>query len=141
MFVPRALRKHWRLTAIAVFSLSIAMALGVASLSVSNTALLLPPAGSDPYRLVMIHSRSAEKNVDQISYPDFRYNLQNNRAFTDVAAAPNSVSILVSEFGGRETRAIPRPVSANYFDVMGIRPYLGRFFSRGDDELTRQRRS
>ena len=34
--------KHWKLTAIAVFSLSIAMALCVVALSVSNVLLLLP---------------------------------------------------------------------------------------------------
>jgi len=42
---------------------------------------------------------SAEKQVDQISYPDFQYYLQNNHVFTDVAAAPNSISTLVSDFG------------------------------------------
>jgi hypothetical protein len=81
MFAPRVLRKHWRLTAIAVFSLSIAMALGILSLSVSNTVLLLPPAAPGPERLVMIHGRSREKDIDQISYPDFHYDRQNNRVF------------------------------------------------------------
>src|SRR3954453_14643857 len=50
--MPAMLRKHWKLTAIAVFSLSIAMALGVIALSVSNTVLLLPPAAAEPGRLV-----------------------------------------------------------------------------------------
>lgn len=135
MFAPRVLRKHWRLAAIAVFSLSIAMALGVLSLSVSNTVLLLPPAAADPGRLVMIHGRSGEKEIDQISYPDYRYYRQNNSVFTDIAAAPNSISLYVdSNFGGREARVTARPVSANYFDVLGIRPYMGKFFSPGDDE-------
>jgi hypothetical protein len=43
----RILGKHWKLTAIAVFSLSIAMALGVIALSFSNTFLLLPPAAPE----------------------------------------------------------------------------------------------
>jgi hypothetical protein len=50
MFAPRVLGKHWRLAAIAVFSLSVAMVLAILSLSVSNTVLLLPPAASDPGR-------------------------------------------------------------------------------------------
>ncbi len=31
-------------------------------------------------------------------------------------------------------KVINRPVSDNYFSVLGIRPYLGRFFSPGDDQ-------
>ena len=88
----RILRKHWKLAAIAVFSLSIAMALGVITLSISNTFLFLPPAAAEPDRLVAIYSRADSSAVDEISYPDFQYYRKNNRVFTDIAAAPNSIS-------------------------------------------------
>jgi predicted permease len=130
----RILRKHWKLTAIAVFSLSIAMALGVVSLSVSNTALLLPPAGSEPDRLVTISSRSAGEAVGQISYPDYKYYRENNHVFADVAAAPDSISVNANSDGTHQVTVVTRPVSDNYFDVLGIRPYLGRFFSPGEDQ-------
>jgi len=130
----RILRKHWKLTAIAVFSLSIAMALGVVSLSVSNTVLLLPPAAPEPDRLVAISSRSASEAVGQISYPDYKYIRENNHVFTDVAAAPNSISVNANSDGSHEVKVVTRPVSDNYFAVLGIRPYLGRFFSPGDDQ-------
>ena len=130
---PRVLRKHWQLTAIAVFSLSVAMALVIVSLSITNTALLLPPAAPNPDRLVTIYNHTPEKDVEQISYPDFQYLRQNNHVFTDVAAAPNSIGLLIDQnFNGREARVMMRPVSANYFDVMGIRPFLGRYFSEKD---------
>src|SRR5580658_333703 len=87
------LRKHWKLTAIAVFSLAVAMALGVLSLSISNTFLLLPPTAPQPTRLVMIYSRSASESIGQISYLDYQYFRDNNHVFSDVAAAPNSISI------------------------------------------------
>jgi predicted permease len=133
VLAPRALRKHWMLTAVAVFSLSIAMALVILSLSISNTALLLAPAAHDPDRLVMIYSHSAQTGVEQISYPDYQYFRQNNHVFTDIAAEPNSISLFVdSNFANREARAMARPVSANYFDVLGVHPFLGRFFSAKD---------
>src|SRR4051812_26848653 len=107
---PRALLKHWKLTAVAVFSLSVAMALVVLSLSIANTALLLPPAAPEADRLVMIYSRATDKagsGIEQISYPDYQYFRQNNRVFTDIAAAPNSISLLVdSNFGNREARVM-----------------------------------
>ena len=74
----RILRKHWKLTAIAVFSLSVAMALGVLSLSVSNTFLLLPPAAPEPDRLVMIYSRSTGEAARPVSYPDYKCYRENN---------------------------------------------------------------
>jgi len=129
----RVLQKHWKLTFIAVFSLSIAMALGVIVLGVSNTFLLLPPAGVAPERLVMIHSRTLEKAIDQVSYPDYQYYRQNNHVFTDVAAAPDSVGVTVTRVGTRAVSVVSRPVSDNYFKVLGIQPYIGRLLEPGDD--------
>src|ERR1700733_8256544 len=130
----RILRKQWKLTVIAVFSLSIAMALGVVGLSISNTVLLLPPAAPEPNRLVTISSRSNDEAVGQISYPDYKYYRENARVFTDVAAAPNSIQVIANSDGTHEVKLVMRPVSDNYFAVLGIRPYLGRFFSPGEDQ-------
>lgn len=130
----RILGRHWKLTVIAILSLSIAMALGVLSLSALNTFLLLPPAAPAADRLVMIYARSESKSIDQISYPDFTYFRENNHVFTDVAAAPNAISINGSWDDGRMIKVATRPVSDNYFAVMGLRPYLGRWFSPGDDQ-------
>jgi putative ABC transport system permease protein len=131
----RSLRRYWKLTAIAVFSLSIAMALGVLALSVSYTALLLPPPGPGADRLVMIYERSPDEEIGQISYPDYQYFREHNHVFSDIAAAPNSVGINENiDDQGRTIKVITRPVSENYFAVLGIRPYLGRFLSPGDDK-------
>src|SRR5579863_2166538 len=131
----RVLRRHWKLTAISAFSLSIAMALGIVGLSISNTILILPPAAPAPDRLVTIYNHSTDNAIDQVSYPDYEYFRDNNHVFTDVAAAPNSIGLDDDfNFEGRDIKVIMRPVSGNYFAVMGMRPYLGRFFSRGDDK-------
>ena len=133
----RILLKHWKLTAIAVFSLSIAMALGVISLSVSNTFLLLPPAAPEPDRLVKIYTRTPTEPIGAVSYPDYKYYRENNHVFTDIAAAPNSIQVNTSNDGNREIKVVARPVSDNYFAVMGLRPYLGRLFAPGDDSVAK----
>ena len=133
----RALRKHWKLAAIAIFSLSIAMGLGVIALSASNTFLLLRPAAREADRLVMLYSSSPEKAVDQISYADFRYLRENNHVFTDIAAAPDSIDLLFDDNEGRQgIRVLARPITDNYLAVMGIRPLLGRLLQPGDDHST-----
>jgi predicted permease len=131
----RSLRRYWKLTAISVFSLSIAMALGVLALSISYTALLLPPPAPAADRLVMIYAHSPGEAIDQISYPDYQYLREHNHVFTGIAAAPNSIGINENiDDKGRAIKGMVRPVSENYFAVLGIRPYLGRWLSPGDDK-------
>ena len=130
------LGRHWKLTAIAVFSLSIAMALGILSLSISNTTLLLPLAAPEADRLVMIYTRAPGEAIGGISYPDYEYYRRNNDVFSDIAAVPNSIGINASFNPDKheEVRVVTRPVSDRYFAVLGIRPYLGRLFTPGDDD-------
>ena len=74
-----------------------------------------------------------------VSHPDYEYYRERNHVFTDVAAAPNSIGLLDDfNFEGRDVKIMTRPVSANYFAVMAIRPFLGPLFSRGDDEAKTQ---
>ena len=129
----RTARRYWKLIAVSCFSLSIAMALGVLALSLSNTVLLLPPSGAEPDRLVMIYAHSAHEDIGEVSYPDYEYFRKNTHVFTDIAAAPNSIGLNV-DFGddGREVKLATRPVSENYFAVLGIKPFLGRFFAAGE---------
>jgi predicted permease len=132
----RAARRYWKITAISVFSLSVAMALGIIALSISNTVLLLPPAAVAADRLMMIYGRSRGQAIEEISYLDYQYFREHNHVFTDIAAAPNAVGLNENfDSQGRQVKVVTRPVSENYFAVMGIRPYLGRFFAPGDDKI------
>ncbi|HEY7387578.1 MAG TPA: ABC transporter permease [Bryobacteraceae bacterium] len=130
----RVLRRYWKLAAVSCFSLSIALALGIIGLGVPNTFFALPPAVSAPDRLVMIGSRYGSSAAGLVSYPDYDYFRKNNHVFTDIAAAPNSIGALGDfNFEGRQVSLLSRPVSGNYFAVLGIHPFLGRLFSESDD--------
>ncbi len=67
------------------------MALGILGLSITNTFLILAPAGADPDRLVMIHSRLPGEDIGQVSYPDYKYYRENKwrSAFVDRAGPSN----------------------------------------------------
>jgi predicted permease len=132
----RILGRYWKLAVIAVFSLSIAMTLGVLSLSISNTALLLPLAAPQADRLVAIYIHASDEAIGGISYPDYEYFQRNNHVFSDMAAVPNSFGVNASFDPDKHTevRVVTRPVSDRYFTVLGIRPYFGRLFAPGDDE-------
>jgi predicted permease len=135
MRAARIFGKHWKLTFIAVFSLSAAMALGVIAISVSNTFLFLPLAAPEPDRLVTIYSHSPTEDIAHVSYPDYEYFRAHNDIFTDIAAAPGSISVTIDpKFGPGNVKVISRPVSPNYFSVLGLKPHLGRLFTDSDDQ-------
>ena len=132
----RILRRRWALTAIAVFSLSIAMALCIVTASVANTFVFARPAAVAADRLVAIYARSSESPIGGISYPDYQYFRATNHVFSDIAATPNSVTVLEDlNFGEREVRVFAKPVSDNYLTLMGDQALSpADSSSRADDE-------
>ncbi|HET9401114.1 MAG TPA: ADOP family duplicated permease [Candidatus Acidoferrales bacterium] len=133
-FSLRILRKHWKLASIAVFSLAIAMAVAVLGLSIANALLLRPPAVPTPSRLMAISSDTPRDLNQGFSYPDYVYYRDHNSSFTDIAAFPESISFNPLSIDDHTITALTNPVSDNFFSALGLQPFLGRFFSRGDDD-------
>jgi predicted permease len=130
----RILLKNWRPALIAAFSLAVAMALSVAGLSVFNGIMLRPPTAAAPERLVTIYTVAPASDSHNISYPDYRYYRDNNRSFSGVAAVPEEISLIPVTVGGSDQTGLVEASSDNYFEVMAIRPFLGRLFTPGDDD-------
>ena len=128
----RRFGKNWKLDSIAVFSLAIAMALSIIALSISNAAMLRPPFARNPDRLISIFT-VVGRGTHPLSYPEYRYIRDHAHTFSGVAALSYGVSKDELSFGDREELAMTNTVSDNYFQLMGIQPFLGRFFSEGDD--------
>ena len=82
----RSILKNWKLSAIAAFSLTVAMALAMVALSISDVLLLRPPLAKNPEELVAIFTRTPQERFGRVSLPDFEYYRDNNRVFTDIAA-------------------------------------------------------
>src|SRR5258708_3437378 len=129
----RSLLKNWKLNSIAVFSLAIAMALSVVVLSFSNAILLRPLVAHNPERLVTLYTVAHNGAKESFSYPDYQYVRDHNRSFSGVAALNYGFYKYEASYGKRDELATLDVVSDNYFDVMGIQPFLGRFFGPGDD--------
>ena len=129
----RSLLKNWQLNSIAVFSLAIAMALSVFALSVSNAILLRSPLARHPERLVTLYTVAGNGAKESFSYPDYQYVRDRSRGFSGVAALDYGFNKYDSSYGNRDEVVSLVAVSDNYFDVMEIQPFLGRFFASGDD--------
>ena len=113
--------------AVAILSLALGIGLNTTLFSVVNAVLFRTTAVSHPDRLVEIYSSaSADFPHFTTSYPDYLSILEGTDAFQGVAGHAFVRGILSS--GGKPLLVTGEAVTASYFDVLGIRPALGRAF-------------
>jgi hypothetical protein len=128
-FTLRQLRKSPGFTITAVLTLAMAIAANAAVFSVMNGLILRPLNVPQAQSLYSIE-RASDEDTSQ-SYPDYLDLNNRNHSFDGLAAYTMSEVALNS--GEGPSRVWSVEASGNYFDVLGIHPYLGRFF-HGSDE-------
>src|SRR2546423_1842280 len=124
----RTLAKSPAFTVVAIVSLAVGIGANTTIFSLVNAALLRPlPQVRDEARLVDVNrTRPNGDSFAQTSYPDYVYLRDHAEAF-DGLAAFSFTPLDISDGGGAE-RVRGMLASANYFDVLGVRPARGRFF-------------
>lgn len=123
----RALRAKPAFTATAVFTLALGIAVSTVVFSWIDMVLLQPlPGTSAGQRLFIFESRQPDAEGLNISYPDFR-DYRDNLKLSSVALAFQNNALSLGE-GEHAERVWAELVSGNYFDVLGVKPLLGRFF-------------
>src|ERR1700722_6265402 len=134
----RMLRKNPGFTAVAVLSLALGIGANTTIFTVVNAILLNAVPVRDLPRLVEMDTVDSKLLVTQarseklgMSFPNFQDYRRDNQVFTDLAAF---MPIAVTWSGGADPREVQGElVSADYFDVLGIRPTRGRFFMPDED--------
>ena len=137
----RSVRRSPGFTAMVVLALALGVGLNAATFSVIDQLYLRPPAGvanPDEVRRVWIESfRVAGRTSstrEAVNFPMFRA----------AAAAYGDTSrfaaiALISDYRLGGTRAGPLVdivyATSNYFDVLGVQPSLGRFFTAAEDQI------
>jgi predicted permease len=130
----RALRVSPLLTVIAVTTIALGIGSNAAIFAVVNAVLLRPLPFPASDRLVAVHSRYLPSSgydfpFFALSGPEF-LDLQNRvNAFSDIAAYELAFQTLALPFGEVE-RVLTMPVTARFFDVLGIEPQQGRAFTQ-----------
>jgi predicted permease len=128
-FSLRVLRKSPGFTIAAVVTLTVAIGANAVVFGVLN-ALILRPLNVPQAQSLYAIQRGNDEAINH-SYPDYLDLRDRNKSFDGLAAynlAPAGLDT------GKEPSSVwIQEVTANYFDVMRIQPYLGRFF-HGSDE-------
>jgi len=128
-YALRQLRKSPGFTATAVMMLALAICANSTVLSWIDGTMLHPiPGARKTGELVSL--QRGERNISPVpplSYLDYRDLRERNHSFTGLLAY-NHDWITLTRAGAEPERIYIANVSANYFDVLGVKPLLGRFF-------------
>jgi predicted permease len=127
-FGLRILRRSPWFTAVAVLTLGLGIAVNTTVFSWIDSVLLDPfPGVGDPHELALIETVTPTGeflvNTSYLDYRDYRDNLQLVSGVALGRFTPLSVGA-----DGRTARAWAELVSANYFDLLKVKPVLGRTF-------------
>jgi putative ABC transport system permease protein len=132
-FGTRLLRQAPVFGSIAVLALALGIGANTAIFSTVNALLLRDLPYRDPDRLVMIWEdasfASFPKNTPAPgNYTEWK---RQNTVFTDIAATRGSRANLTAD--GPPEQVLGRDVTANFFDVLGTPPVIGRAFTEEED--------
>jgi predicted permease len=128
-FALRVLRKTPGFTAVAVLTLAMAICANTVVFSVLN-AMILHPLNVPHAESLYAIERMSDRTVLE-SYPNYLDLRDRNRSFDGLAAY--DITRVALDTGKGPSLSWVVETSGNYFDVLGIQPYLGRFF-HGSDE-------
>jgi putative ABC transport system permease protein len=130
-FAVRMLLKSWGVTVVILVVLGLGIGVNTAIFSVVNAALLRPLPYDDPEGLVWLSEDSPQVPQMSISYPNFQDWREQNTVFSGIAATQfRSLNLTGAD---DPERLSGRAVSANFFDLLGVKPAFGRSFTADED--------
>ena len=139
-FAVTMLGKAPGFTAVAVLSLTLGIGANTTIFTLAKAVFLHSIPVKDPSTLMVLYSTAQSHNGPLQEYlgtpypnaTDYRDNI---KSFSGVSIAiPNGFNLTVS---GKHVQVFGELVSANFLDVLGVRPILGRGFSPDEDTTPR----
>jgi predicted permease len=128
-FAARMLRKNPGFTAVAVLTLTVAIGANAVVFSAMNGLILRALNVPHPESLFTLEHGSDKDSSE--SYPDYLDLRDRNRSFDSLIAY--NISQAALDTGNNPSPAWVYEVSGNYFDALGIQPYLGRLIHPSDE--------
>ncbi len=127
----RMLGKNPGFTAIAVLTLGLGIGANTAIFSWVRSVLLNPlPGAGDPERVVALESLTPNGDWVPTSYLDFR-DLRDNCKLVESMSIAKPIALAVGGENAVE-RVWGEVISGNYFDLLHVKPVLGRFFTTAE---------
>jgi putative ABC transport system permease protein len=132
----RVLLRNRSFTLMAVLTLSLGIGANTAIFSVIYGVLLRPLPYREGHQLVVVHQRAKLAGIDDMGFSVkefFDYRDQSKTLETDSIVEHHSMNFIL--YGREEPERVQTGVvSANFFDVLGVKPILGRTFDANDEK-------
>ncbi|MGH9161351.1 MAG: ABC transporter permease, partial [Vicinamibacteraceae bacterium] len=136
-YAVRLLRKDAGFTTVAILSLALGIGANTAIFSLLDQVLLRTLPVTNPQELVYLYSDGPRRGyADEPGGPSFSYPLfrELQKAQTPFVGLASAQSRFVSlAFKKHAEYGHVRFVSGNYFDLLGVRPIVGRLLTEDDD--------
>jgi len=133
-YTLRTLLRDRGFAAVAVLILGLGIGANIAVFSVVNTILLRPLPLRDPHCLVWMASERGVGGLSAVTYTVAAYEefLRHNGSFQDVTAYDPFFGDSDYKLTGRgEPQQLAAvPVARNFFPTLGVKPFLGRLFTK-----------
>lgn len=130
-FTVRSLARRPLFSLVVIVTLALGIGANATATSLIHSILLRPLPFPDPGRLISLSEVALTQpgTPKPVSVPNF-FDWRHNRSFEGLAASYRWKSSLT---GGTPERLWVGLVSANLFEVLGVRPALGRTFTATED--------
>jgi predicted permease len=137
----RMLAKNPGFTLIAILTLALGIGANTAIFSLLNQVLLRRLPVGNPQELVVLKSPGPKRghvwsdgdDSEIFSYPLYKALAKNTAVFNGMLARFQFAASIASH--GQTDRGSGELVTGNYFEVLGVRPALGRVLSPADDDV------
>jgi len=132
-FAFRMLLKTPGFAAIAILTLALGIGANTAVFSLIHDLFLRGLPFRAPEQIVHVYGEAKERDLHQLpfSIPKFWHYRDGQNVFTAVAADWSNGYILTGS--GEPVQVLGANVTANYFDLLGIRPIVGRNFLQQEE--------
>jgi predicted permease len=127
VYAGRVLSRNPGFTLVAVLSLALGIGANALVFSVINALMLQPLPVEHPAQIVFVETGWGPGQ----SFPNYKDLRDRNQTLTGLAAYRISPVELESHEGAERTWGYL--ATGNYFDLLGVRPFMGRFFHAEDD--------
>ena len=129
----RTLRKSPGFAAVAILTLALGIGVNTALFSVVNGVLLSPLPYAQPNQLVELWWDRTPGQHSSVPYLNFLDWQKESAAFSAVGAYLQDNMIVTGT--GEPERVDGVKISANFFDLLGVKPLLGRSFRPEEDQV------
>jgi predicted permease len=129
----RQLRKAPGFAVTAVLTLALAIGANAIVFSVLNALILRPLNVPHPENLFMLERAYGADTSPSESYPDYRDLRDRNRSFDSLVLYNIMGGVGLDTGHGNPLVVWPYMVSGNYFDALGVQPYIGRFIHASEE--------